>query len=137
MAQKYYIKKIYTKTGDSGTTSLVGGTRVPKNHPRVEAYGTVDELNSHAFDVLKIEIDGITASFGSFEVQRNFACLIAERDGVVVAVLWDVKLGVILVEDEFLKLAVRVESHDRLVLEGIASYVCLCQCHLQVAVVAC
>lgn len=38
---------IYTKTGDGGTTSLVGGTRVPKCHPRVEAYGTVDELNAH------------------------------------------------------------------------------------------
>ena len=38
---------IYTKTGDNGTTSLVGGTRVPKNNPQVEAYGTVDELNSH------------------------------------------------------------------------------------------
>lgn len=38
---------VYTKTGDSGTTSLVGGKRVKKCHPRVEAYGTVDELNSH------------------------------------------------------------------------------------------
>lgn len=37
---------IYTKTGDTGTTSLVGGTRVPKTHIRLEAYGTVDELNS-------------------------------------------------------------------------------------------
>ncbi len=37
--------KIYTKTGDAGQTSLVGGTRVPKNHARIEAYGTVDELN--------------------------------------------------------------------------------------------
>ena len=39
--------KIYTKTGDAGETSLFGGARVPKNHLRVEAYGTVDELNSY------------------------------------------------------------------------------------------
>ena len=39
--------KIYTKTGDKGTTSLVGGTRVPKTHVRLEAYGTVDELNAN------------------------------------------------------------------------------------------
>lgn len=38
--------KIYTKTGDKGETSLVDGGRVKKSHPRVEAYGTVDELNS-------------------------------------------------------------------------------------------
>ena len=38
---------VYTKTGDRGTTSLVGGTRVSKTHIRLEAYGTVDELNSH------------------------------------------------------------------------------------------
>lgn len=38
--------KIYTKTGDAGTTSLIGGTRVPKFHIRIEAYGTVDELIS-------------------------------------------------------------------------------------------
>ncbi len=39
--------KVYTKTGDKGTTSLVGGKRVPKNHPRVEAYGDIDELISY------------------------------------------------------------------------------------------
>lgn len=39
--------KIYTKTGDKGQTSLIGGTRLPKQHVRIEAYGTVDELNSH------------------------------------------------------------------------------------------
>jgi cob(I)alamin adenosyltransferase len=38
--------KIYTKTGDQGSTSLIGGTKVPKNHIRIETYGTVDELNS-------------------------------------------------------------------------------------------
>jgi cob(I)alamin adenosyltransferase len=39
--------KIYTKTGDKGITSLIGGTRVPKYHLRIESYGTVDELNSY------------------------------------------------------------------------------------------
>lgn len=39
--------KIYTRTGDRGTTSLIGGTKVPKSHLRIEAYGTVDELNAH------------------------------------------------------------------------------------------
>jgi len=39
--------KIYTKTGDKGGTSLIGGVRVPKSHVRIESYGTVDELNSY------------------------------------------------------------------------------------------
>jgi cob(I)alamin adenosyltransferase len=39
--------KIYTKTGDLGKTSLIGGTKVPKSHIRIDSYGTVDELNSY------------------------------------------------------------------------------------------
>lgn len=39
--------KIYTKTGDQGVTSLIGGMKVPKSHLRIETYGTVDELNSY------------------------------------------------------------------------------------------
>ena len=39
--------KVYTKTGDAGTTSLVGGKRVPKDCTRLESYGTIDELNAH------------------------------------------------------------------------------------------
>jgi cob(I)alamin adenosyltransferase len=40
------ITRVYTRTGDKGKTGLVGGTRVPKDSPRIEAYGTIDELNS-------------------------------------------------------------------------------------------
>ncbi len=40
------IHKVYTRTGDDGTTGLVGGQRVAKDHPRIEAYGTVDELGA-------------------------------------------------------------------------------------------
>ena len=39
-------QKIYTKTGDLGKTSLIGGTKIPKSHIRIESYGTIDELNS-------------------------------------------------------------------------------------------
>ncbi|RAJ35697.1 cob(I)yrinic acid a,c-diamide adenosyltransferase [Pedobacter cryoconitis] len=49
--------KIYTKTGDKGETSLIGGTRVPKFHLRIECYGTVDELNSYIGLIQCQEID--------------------------------------------------------------------------------
>lgn len=39
--------KIYTKTGDEGSTALIGGTRVSKSHTRIDAYGNIDELNAH------------------------------------------------------------------------------------------
>src|SRR6218665_2439858 len=39
--------RVYTKTGDKGSTALIGGNRVQKDHIRIEAYGTVDELNSY------------------------------------------------------------------------------------------
>ena len=49
--------KVYTKTGDTGTTALFGGTRVPKDHARIESYGTVDELNSYIGLIRDQEID--------------------------------------------------------------------------------
>lgn len=49
--------KIYTKKGDSGTTQLLGGKRVSKSHLRIEAYGTIDELNSHIGLLRDQEID--------------------------------------------------------------------------------
>ncbi len=49
--------KIYTKTGDKGQTSLIGGTRVPKYHLRIESYGTVDELNSYIGLIMCQDVD--------------------------------------------------------------------------------
>lgn len=54
--------KIYTKTGDKGETSLIGGTRVPKYHERIEAYGTVDELISYIGLIRDQKIDPETFS---------------------------------------------------------------------------
>ena len=51
--------KIYTKTGDKGYTSLIGGTRVPKHHLRIESYGTVDELNSYIGLIKDQDIAGV------------------------------------------------------------------------------
>jgi cob(I)alamin adenosyltransferase len=53
-----YLSRIYTKTGDKGDTALGDGSRVPKNHPRVTAYGTIDELNA-ALGVLLAENPGV------------------------------------------------------------------------------
>ena len=65
--------KIYTKTGDKGTTSLVGGTRVPKTHIRLEAYGTVDELNSNLGLLITYLLDGKDKDFLQQVQDRLFA----------------------------------------------------------------
>ena len=57
MQLEFYLMKIYTKTGDNGTTALFGGTRVPKHHMRIESYGTIDELNSWLGLIRDQEID--------------------------------------------------------------------------------
>lgn len=64
---------IYTKTGDTGTTSLVGGARVSKDDARVDAYGTVDELNSHVgmlAAMLRSEIVKIDAEASNLHLRQ-------------------------------------------------------------------
>ena len=65
--------KIYTKTGDNGTTGLLGGTRVPKDHLRVVAYGDVDELNA-LLGVVKAETKGSLARLVG-HIQRDLFAL--------------------------------------------------------------
>ena len=62
--------KIYTKTGDTGKTSLIGGQREMKNHPRLNAYGTVDELNSF-LGLLRAKTDEEKINKLIFEIQNT------------------------------------------------------------------
>lgn len=84
--------RIYTGTGDCGTTSLAGGTRVPKNHVRVCTYGTIDELNAH-LGLLAVAIeDARTKEFiehieqnlltigGILADERGISCPLPEKE---------------------------------------------------------
>ncbi len=72
--------RIYTKTGDQGLTQLIGGTKVPKSHMRIESYGTVDELNANigmACDMLEDEhIKGMLREIQDrlFTIGSSLAC---------------------------------------------------------------
>ena len=77
--------KIYTRTGDSGETALLGGTRVSKADPRVAAYGDVDELNAWLGFVRSGEIDPALATMLE-EIQRDLFAIgarLADPDGSV------------------------------------------------------
>jgi cob(I)alamin adenosyltransferase len=66
--------KIYTKTGDKGETSLIGGVRVPKYHLRIEAYGTVDELNSY-IGLVKDSVENQAVKNTLYEIQDRLFTL--------------------------------------------------------------
>jgi cob(I)alamin adenosyltransferase len=68
---------IVTKTGDSGTTALMYGRRVPKNHPRVEAYGTVDELNT-ALGLARATTKETFIRDNLFLIQKDLVVLMGE-----------------------------------------------------------
>lgn len=81
--RKLCIMKIYTKTGDDGTTSLVGGTRVSKADVRLEAYGTADELNSFVGLLRAYELPEEADDILNMVQNRLFnigACLATETD---------------------------------------------------------
>lgn len=69
--------RIYTRTGDRGETGLIGGQRVPKDHPRVEAYGAADELNAH-LGVVRALLDDAGMQQVLDDVQRRLFDLGAE-----------------------------------------------------------
>lgn len=85
--------KVYTRTGDDGRTSLIGGRRVAKNDPRIEAYGTIDELNSFiglaraSWPSSPIDDELLRVQHDLFEIGAQLASLENEKgfEGVPVA----------------------------------------------------
>lgn len=76
--------KIYTKTGDKGTTALIGGMRVPKFHIRVEAYGTVDELIAHVGVIRSQPVSNqIIEKLNSIQIKLMEISAILASDGSV------------------------------------------------------
>lgn len=94
--------KIYTKTGDDGSTSIFGGDRVYKNHERVDAYGTVDELNSHI---------GFTADHLSDENTIQFLRRVQDR-------LFVIGSHLATIEEKFIKSLPVITEEDILALEN-------------------
>lgn len=72
----FRITRVYTRSGDHGLTGLVNGQRVPKHHPRIAAYGTVDELSSH-LGVVRAAITAEAASFERPDVAPGLDALVA------------------------------------------------------------
>ena len=72
---------IYTGTGDDGTTSLIGGCRVAKDHQRVQAYGTIDELNAH-LGLLVVALDDKETKLFIEQIEHNMftiGCILADE----------------------------------------------------------
>jgi cob(I)alamin adenosyltransferase len=111
--------KIYTKTGDRGTTGLIGGTRVPKNDPRLDAYGSVDELNAFIGFLTTFPLEAENRSFLQNIQHKLFtigANLATDRNKV------DVDSFSIITESEIEKIEKEIDRLDRF-LPALKSFV--------------
>jgi len=123
--------KIYTKTGDKGFTSLIGGTRVPKYHDRIEAYGTLDELNAWIGLVRDQEIDRHSEQI-LLEIQNKLftieSHLAKDPDGVAVNLPLLQKEDVLLLEKEIDEMNNQLPKLTNFILPG--GHTTISYCHL-------
>ena len=80
-----YLNRIYTRTGDDGTTGLGDGSRVPKSHPRIVAYGGIDELNSVIGLAVAAGLPPWIAERLDARAVLRHACAVAQAGRAVVA----------------------------------------------------
>lgn len=120
--------RIYTKTGDKGETALFGGRRVPKSHLRVEAYGTVDELNAFIGLLRDSAEDQLTGNFLGHIQHRLFsvgAHLASDPDKAIAAP--DLEPGdILLLEQAMDEMDTRLPELKNFILPGGHPVVSLC-----------
>ncbi len=125
--------KIYTKTGDNGDTSLIGGTRVPKYHQKIEAYGTIDELSSYIGLICGQKIDKYTIDF-LIEIQKKLfviGSLLAYDDKKNIKLPLLNKKDILLLEKEIDKINKTLPKQDSFIIPGgntIVSYCHIARC---------
>jgi len=121
--------KIYTKTGDKGFTSLIGGTRVPKYHIRIESYGTIDELNSYIGLIRDQDIDAADKTLLKEIQDRLFtigASLAAEPDKSKMVIPDLHTEDVELLEEEMDRINEKIPPLKHFILPGGSSAISFC-----------
>ena len=120
--------KIYTKTGDSGTTSLVGGTRISKDDIRLDAYGTVDELNSWIGFLLSYDVPDIdtvhflqSVQHKLFDIGCNLATELDSKWSRPLIMDSDIKL----IEEAIDRIEKDLPTHDKFILPGGTKASCI------------
>jgi len=122
--------KIYTQTGDQGQTDLIGGKRVVKNHPRIEAYGTMDELMAHTALLMDMLTDECDKDFLLWILDRLMtasSALAAEGD-VTKKIPKLTTADTMQIEQCIDKMEDRLEKMDSFILPG--GHPAISQCHV-------
>jgi cob(I)alamin adenosyltransferase len=121
---------IYTKTGDQGTTGLIGGTRVAKNDIRLEAYGTLDELNSFIGLLIAEKLESEDESFNQTIQHRLFKlCSFLATDQEKATLRYEEPIGnreLEEMEQEIDRITTGLPSIERFVLPGGSKRAALC-----------
>ena len=122
--------KVYTKTGDKGQTALIGGKRVSKNHPRIEAYGTIDELMAHTALLMDMLADEHDKDFLLWILDRLMtASSILAAEGCVTKIIPELTdADITQVESRIDEMENGLEPMDSFILPG--GHPAVSQCHV-------